>query len=163
MTKLKIVTEKEVALLCRLAKEIWEEHYVKMIGQAQVDFMLEKFHSKEIILTGINQGDLWAILWENENPLGYLMLQLSTDKIYLSKIYLKKASRGKAYGKLMMDFVKDYAIEKGKSAIYLNVNKQNTASIAFYEKYGFTKSGEGVFEIGNGFVMDDFIYELKLD
>jgi len=35
-------------------------------------------------------------------------------------------------------------------------------SIAFYERNGFAKTDEGIFDIGNGFVMDDYILELKV-
>jgi ribosomal protein S18 acetylase RimI-like enzyme len=41
------------------------------------------------------------------------------------------------------------------------VNKANTAQY-FYKKLGFVVQKEAVFEIGNGFVMDDYIMELSL-
>lgn len=39
----------------------------------------------------------------------------------------------------------------------LNVNKRNEASIAFYRHCGFAVREEVVIDIGNGFVMDDYV------
>jgi len=44
--------------------------------------------------------------------------------------------------------------------IFLQVNKKNPA-IAFYQKKGFTIKEEAVFDIGQGFVMDDFIMHMS--
>ena len=45
---------------------------------------------------------------------------------------------------------------KDKQMVYLHVNKQNTGSIAAYEKMGFSIVGSPVTEIGGGFVMGRF-------
>ena len=42
------------------------------------------------------------------------------------------------------------------------VNKQNAHAIAAYEKYGFAKREAVRVDIGNGFVMDDFIMARSL-
>lgn len=162
MTELKPVTEDEIELLQQLAAEIWNQHYIKIISKEQIDYMLEMFHSKQKILEEISQGCIWRILWDNEKPVGYLMLKPEGSGMYLSKIYLKKEVRREGFGELMMDFVKKTAIEHKLFKVSLNVNKHNTDTIRFYEKSGFKKIGEGVFEIGNSYVMDDYIFELDL-
>jgi ribosomal protein S18 acetylase RimI-like enzyme len=43
----------------------------------------------------------------------------------------------------------------------LNVNRFNPA-VSFYEKYGFRTVKEEVIDIGNGFVMDDFVMVLEV-
>jgi ribosomal protein S18 acetylase RimI-like enzyme len=42
----------------------------------------------------------------------------------------------------------------------LNVNKYNPA-LGFYKKLGFSVISEEVIEIGEGYVMDDYIMELS--
>jgi ribosomal protein S18 acetylase RimI-like enzyme len=44
----------------------------------------------------------------------------------------------------------------------LQVNKRNVDAIAFYRKAGFTVREESIFDIGNGFVMDDYVMEKVL-
>jgi ribosomal protein S18 acetylase RimI-like enzyme len=46
--------------------------------------------------------------------------------------------------------------------IWLTCNRNNTNSIAIYEHLGFKKVREEVTDIGNGFVMDDFIFEYEV-
>ena len=43
--------------------------------------------------------------------------------------------------------------------VFLNVNKYNTAKL-FYEKLGFKITKEEVIDIGNDYVMDDFVMNL---
>ena len=56
---------------------------------------------------------------------------------------------------------KEKAIENHQKAIFLNVNKYNKARF-FYEKLGFTIVKDEVIEIGNGYVMDDFVMEVAI-
>jgi hypothetical protein len=44
----------------------------------------------------------------------------------------------------------------------LCVNKRNTIALAAYAKYGFRIYGQDVLDIGNGFVMDDYLLEMDL-
>jgi len=160
--KLIKISQREIPTVRQLAREIWDEHYIKILSQQQIDYMLDLFYSEEKIKSEIEQGIIWEMLWENDKPIGYLVCKIETDKVYISKIYLKAETRGKGYGKLLLNRARELAEQNHKKAIYLNVNKHNTGSIAFYERNGFVKIDEGVFDIGNGFVMDDFILEQKV-
>jgi ribosomal protein S18 acetylase RimI-like enzyme len=46
--------------------------------------------------------------------------------------------------------------------IWLTCNRNNTESLAVYEHLGFKKVREEVADIGNGFVMDDYIMEYEI-
>jgi ribosomal protein S18 acetylase RimI-like enzyme len=45
----------------------------------------------------------------------------------------------------------------GAPAVWLQVNKRNAGAIGAYRKAGFDIINEAVFEIGGGFVMDDYL------
>ena len=55
--------------------------------------------------------------------------------------------------------------KKGKDYVYLTVNKNNKTAIRAYEKNGFVITTSVVTDIGQGFVMDDYImkYFVKPD
>ena len=53
--------------------------------------------------------------------------------------------------------------ESKNNALFLNVNKHNQSAIGFYEKHGFFLVKKEVIDIGNGFIMDDFVFELELN
>lgn len=58
--------------------------------------------------------------------------------------------------------VKEIAKENDQTSLLLNVNKYNTGAIDFYEYLGFVNIKSEIIDIGNGYVMDDFVFELKL-
>jgi ribosomal protein S18 acetylase RimI-like enzyme len=47
--------------------------------------------------------------------------------------------------------------ELRRRVLWLQVNKKNAAAMAFYRSAGFEVIREAVFEIGGGFVMDDYV------
>ena len=53
--------------------------------------------------------------------------------------------------------------EQGLVALYLTVNRENAGSIAAYLAMGFRKVREQVTDIGEGYVMDDFIMEKAVE
>jgi ribosomal protein S18 acetylase RimI-like enzyme len=55
------------------------------------------------------------------------------------------------------------ALELGRRALWLQVNKRNTGPIKFYRAAGFEIVREAVFEIGGGFVMDDSVMAKPLN
>ena len=50
----------------------------------------------------------------------------------------------------------------GLQSVYLTVNKQNHGPIAVYKKLGFQIVDSVETDIGNGFIMDDYIMEKPL-
>ena len=68
---------------------------------------------------------------------------------------------GKGLGKLGLNFLKEQAKNAGDNRIILNVNKQNP-SYHFYVSQSFSIHEETVLDVGKGFVMDDYIMEIKI-
>jgi diamine N-acetyltransferase len=154
----------EIKQTAELAREIWQEHYIKIIGMEQVEYMLEKFQSQSALQKQIHQGYRYYIIELDNRPEGYIAIvpEDGGRGIKLSKIYIRKDNRKKGLGKKAIEFIESTAREAGAQYISLNVNKNNTASINWYNKMGFIKVGSTVSEIGKGFVMDDYIMEKRL-
>ena len=57
-----------------------------------------------------------------------------------------------------MEIHKAYAREHGFNSIWLTVNKGNDIAIRAYKGLGFELIGQGVADIGGGFVMDDYYF-----
>ncbi len=76
----------------------------------------------------------------------------------LHRIYITEEGKGKGLGKEAIQFLKNQILEVGDQRIILAVNKQNP-SYHFYLRKACKSYEEGVFDIGNGFVMDDYLME----
>ena len=135
---------------------IWREHYTPIIGNAQVDYMLEKFQSVEAIKTQIADGFEYYLLLNDNTEAGYISIKKDSETLFLSKVYVLKSLRGLGIGKGAMKFIVAQALEKHCTSIMLTVNKNNVNSIKAYKKMGFINQEDIVIDIGNGFVMDDY-------
>ena len=82
--------------------------------------------------------------------------------MFLSKLYLQKAHRGKGYASRAVEFLEGICKQESLSAIWLTVNRYNYDTIEVYKKKGFTVIREQVADIGGGYVMDDYIMEYTL-
>jgi ribosomal protein S18 acetylase RimI-like enzyme len=156
---IEVSTENQIEIVESLAREIWTEHYVPIIGREQVDYMLDRFQSGKAISEQIRAGSLYFLIEEDSEFIGYIAVEPKGDELFLSKIYVKSSRRGKGYGKKAIQFVERLAKEKGSRKIVLTVNKNNIIAIRAYEKIGFKNLGPVLQEIGNGFVMDDYKME----
>jgi ribosomal protein S18 acetylase RimI-like enzyme len=156
-----VSSTEQIETTAQLAAEIWTQHYTAIIGAEQVAYMLAKFQSKAAITQQISEGYQYYLL-DSKNPSGYLCLKQEDNALFISKIYLKANQRGKGFGKVMMEFTKNQAINLGVNELRLTVNKYNTKTISAYEKMGFSKKREVVFDIGNGYIMDDYEMILNL-
>lgn len=156
-------TEEEFEQIALAAAEIWEEHYITIISKEQIEYMINQFQSKEAIAEQINnEGYIYYLLRNQGVIAGYISIKINEKddlSLFLSKFYLKKESRGKGFGKEVMYFLERICKEKELPKIWLTVNRNNENSIKIYEKLDFIKVGTQVNDIGNGFVMDDYIME----
>lgn len=153
-----IRTTDEIGHVVTLAHEIWKSHYVPIVGQEQVDYMLEMFQSLPAISAQIENGYHYYLVREREEDIGYFALlpEYPSASMLLSKIYVRSAWRGQGVGKQIVVFAEKVCGEHGFKTLWLTVNKRNSGSIAFYIGMGFKKEAEVVNDIGKGFVMDDY-------
>ena len=58
--------------------------------------------------------------------------------------------------------IQTFARERAATVLCLQVNRGNRDAIAAYQRYGFVIREARVFDIGGGFVMDDYVMEAPL-
>lgn len=154
--------KEKIKELSAFATEIVKEHYDPIIGEEQNDYMLSLFQSQEGIASQLRHGYQYYLVYHKGEKAGFTAFYPRKGKLYLSKFYVHKDKRGKKIASHMFQFIKEQAKNAKLPAIFLNVNKENHASIEIYEHFGFEKAYEEKNHIGNGFYMDDFILEYKL-
>lgn len=161
--KLIKATQKDIPLIQDLAKRSWENAYAEILSQEQMEFMLDTMYSETEISEHLKNSNYYYFLVFDENSkvfdgfLGYENhYENQTTKLH--RIYLVPESKGKGLGKKTLEFLNEKVKESGDNRIILNVNKYNSAK-SFYESQGYKVYDEGVFDIGNGYVMDDYLME----
>ena len=158
-----VTTDPQITRTAALAREIWTEHFPSIIGSDQVEYMLDTIQSEDAIADQIrNRRYVYYMIEDDGQAVGYCAIVHEDDALFLSKLYIRKAARGRGIARKTIDFLKAIAVQHNLGAIHLTVNKNNTGPISAYEKLGFVNVGPVVQDIGNGFVMDDYKMQLKL-
>ncbi len=146
-----------------MASEIWHDCYPIILTEGQIDYMVENFQSENAISEQIkSKGYIYGFFEYNGEKIGYFGLCPREKRLMLSKFYLLKEYRGKGLGSESLNLIINYAKEKKYDFVCLTVNKENHSAIKAYERNGFVKVSSIVTEIGNGYVMDDYIMERDL-
>ena len=159
------LSEGEFAPLALLATEIWHQYYVDIVSPDQLDYMLAGRYAPERLIQYLSSPDAWLrLLKVNGEMVGYCSYALTATprEMKLEQLYLRADQRGSGLGGKMLRHVAAQARLRGCTTLVLQVNKQNVQSIAIYERFGFVVREAAVFQIGRGFVMDDFVMVKEL-
>ena len=150
----------QVASLARMAREVWNEHYVPLIGRAQVDYMVAKFQSREAIQSQIDAGYEYFEIHQADHCVGYAAIRhdVTEARLFISKLYVLAAHRKSGAGRQTLALIERVARERGVTHLWLTVNKGNP-SVGAYQRLGFSIVDKMVVDIGGGFVMDDYKME----
>ena len=81
----------------------------------------------------------------------------------MSKLYVESGYRRKGIARRVIDFLVKIAKRDGLEKIWLTVNRNNIGSIHAYEHLGFLTARTQVANIGEGYVMDDYIMEKVIE
>lgn len=157
---IEVTTQQQISKLEKLAREIWTEHYSPIIGKKQVEYMLNKYQSRDAIFSQIkDEGYKYFLIEGEKQAIGYIAVLPKDETLFLSKYYVHISYRRKGIGRKALEFIEQLAYDLRLKKIYLTVNKNNKTAITVYEKLGFKNTGSVVTDIGNGFIMDDYKME----
>lgn len=161
LTALKI---EQLPIVIDLTKKIWPVAYGEILSKAQLDYMIDKFYNEPALRELIQKEHIFYLAQDDKDKyVGFVSYELNSEpnKTKIHKIYVLPETQGTGLGRQFFELVKEKAIENNQNAIFLNVNKYNNA-IHFYTKLGFTKVKDEVIDIGNGYVMDDYVMEVSI-
>jgi diamine N-acetyltransferase len=154
--------KEDIELIRNLCFQVWPQTYSAIISQKQIDYMLDMMYSPASLDNQMDNGAEFVIVYTHETPVGFASYQQVEPDLYkLHKLYVLSSQQGKGTGRLLVDYIINEMKKNGANALQLQVNKHNKARI-FYEKIGFKIIKDFVFDIGNGYVMDDYVMEKKL-
>lgn len=154
---IEFIKAEDIKEIAAFASKIWHEYWPVILSSEQIDYMVEKFQSERAIKNQIeNENYTYYFINENGENIGYFGISDREACIFLSKLYIYGNNRHKGIGTKAFEKIKELA--KGKK-ITLTVNKYNTNTINTYKKWGFKIIDSIVTDIGNNFVMDDYIME----
>lgn len=160
----KCETDHKLRRTAEMAADIWHECFEGVISDEQIDYMVENFQSFAAIKkqVGSENYEYFNFVLDGTR-IGYFAVAVKPDNtMMLSKLYMYKEYRGNGYASKAFEFIKELARQHGCKSIWLTVNRHNYAAMKVYEAFGMKAIREQVTDIGNGFVMDDYVYSINV-
>lgn len=159
------VEDRDVEAVAALADQVWRRHYPGIITMAQIDYMLAQRYNPRLLREQLRApGNWWDKLILDGELAGFSNYFLAEDpgEMKLDKLYVHPAHQRKGFGGMLIGRAVEVARVQPCTRLILAVNKNNVKAIASYRKHGFRVVDAVVKDIGDGFVMDDYIMALDL-
>ena len=144
----------------QLAIETWYLHYPGLITIKQIEYMLDQRYAlREIDQLIASPTCTWFKIETEQIMLGFGHFEedAAMRSIKVDKLYIHPKNQGQGYGSTLMRFAEAHYGKLGFGRMWLQVNKGNETAIKFYQEAGYKKEKEVIIDIGQGFIMDDFI------
>lgn len=151
-----------IPVIQNIVRETWPPAYTNILGEEQVNYMLQKFYSTSSLTDQFKNNHYFFLALKENLPIGFA----SFSNVYynickLQKLYVLPLKQKTGAGKALLNKVEKEAKNMRAAKLQLNVNRQNNAK-TFYEKNGFAIIEQTDIDIGNGFFMNDYIMEKDL-
>jgi ribosomal protein S18 acetylase RimI-like enzyme len=159
-----IITKSQLPIVAKLAHEIWPSAYGEILTKEQLTYMLDKFYSLEALSQQLEEKNhVFLLAEENGKFIGFASYELNIEnhKTKIHKIYVLPETQGKGFGLQLINEIEKRAKSFKNDVLFLNVNRFNKAQ-HFYKKLGFEIAFEEDIEIGNDYLMEDFVMEKKI-
>jgi ribosomal protein S18 acetylase RimI-like enzyme len=183
----------EAEALVDLAQHIWRACYPGIISPEQIEYMLAQRYKPGLVKQLLARGDLWLAaraVWTapgsvpstepppegarpflgrpGERPgdelVGFAHAHaLQPGDTKLDKLYVHPDYQRHGIGGLLIAEVLRHVRPHGTTRLILRVNRQNHAAIQAYLKHGFKVADLVVENIGEGYVMDDYVMVKEID
>jgi len=158
---LRLAEKEELPRIGEIAEPIWREHYTPIIGNEQVEYMLQNIYSNDALIKQKLEGQDFYFIEKNKEEIGFIAVSKKiAGQWFLHKFYLAPEHQNKHLGEEVLKELSAFIVESDDSdtiEIRLTVNRINYKSINFYFKHGFKIESVADFDIGSGYFMNDFV------
>ena len=171
--QVRVIGPEELPVVIDLARRIWPVCYPGIISDAQIDYMLAVWYEqgamhREMTERGVTYALIEVASGASEAariPVGYIGFERQPQSrvLFLSKLYLLPDYHGLGLGQIALDWVVSQVRTSGCEVLRLRVNKNNAPAIRAYRRAGFQFVEDLCSDIGNGFVMDDYLMERAVE
>ncbi|WP_019989231.1 GNAT family N-acetyltransferase [Rudanella lutea] len=179
MPRIRFATPSDFPTIEHIARQTWPVTFGEILSADQIEYMLGWMYSQASLTEQVDQkGHVFLIAQtDTGEPVGYVSYELNYGQsdpsggvspnelpsvpappviTKIHKLYLLPQTQGQGLGRLLIEEVGRRAQAAGNTALALNVNRQNRA-VQFYERLGFSIAKTEDIDIGNGFLMQDYV------
>ena len=140
-----IAKPNEAKELSELRQKVWNTTYRGIYPDDIIDNFDYDFHNKKDYFRITSDDFLVYFITEENEKIGYLILEKKRPLLYVQSLYLLEGFRGKGIGRKAFEMIRGFCKENGYKRFYLGCHPQNEKALGFYEKMGgvITERDEG--------------------
>ena len=156
-----VVDDNLAARARRVAERTWPKTYRGLIPEEQIPYMIGRMYAPETIRQESEQGTAFYLVLADGVDAGIGSIDLRPDAdgaAELHKLYTLPAYWGRGWGHWLLDELCRRAKEAGARRVWLRVNKGNVRAQKAYAAAEFRNVRSVCTDIGEGFVMDDYVF-----
>ena len=157
-------TEQDLPLIRHLAEQTFHGTYLPLQPKEKVDYLFNLMYNPSSLAEQMKNGQRFIIAKDETSYLGYASYEINCKKVgttKIHKIYVLPTAQGKGVGRQLINIIAAIGLNNKNQTLALNVYRKNPA-IDFYQKMGFKIAEEVNIDVGNGFVMNDYVMEKNI-
>lgn len=152
----------DIWIIQALSNQIWPHTFRDILTEEQMRYMMNMMYSSHALEDQMEKhGHHYLLIKDGDEYIGYTSYEIgykSSELTKIHKIYVLPSTQGKGIGRKLIAEIETIARKCNDKGLILNVNRYNPA-IEFYKLQGFDIVGEEDIDIGNGFLMEDYIMQ----
>ena len=142
--EIKICSKDDIEELIFISTQSYLDHYAYLWNDNGEGYLKSNFSRLKFNEELSHPNSIFYLIYLEKTPVGFLKLNIdkglgnysSTMALELERIYFIKRAAGKGLGKLIIDFVIEFARKKNKTLVWLKAMDSSKA-VAFYKKQNF--------------------------
>ena len=158
------IDSSQLKIVQEIAEKTWPNAFGEILSKEQLEYMMKMMYSLDVLEKKLKSGHEFYLYIENEIPLGFMGIENNykgLNQLKIHKLYILPNQQEKGIGKKFIHFASEKCADLMIEILTLNVNRFNKA-VTFYEKLGFKNVKSEDIEIGNGYLMEDFVMEKEI-
>lgn len=161
---IRALKQDELSIVHEIAYATWPDTFKNILSQEQIQYMLNWMYDLKQLENQFNQGHQFYVAVLEGKSVGFIGIEPNYPEkgiTKIHKIYVLPNKQGLGIGKKLIEFIRVLALQSKTEALLLNVNRFNKA-VDFYKAIGFNILFEENIDIGDGYLMEDFVMKLDL-
>lgn len=144
----------DAELIADLSRSTFYQAYAKANTVDDMErFMNEQFARERLIKEVVDGSGIFLLAYDGNEAVGYVRMRVNHqlnngDAIEIARLYVAAHVIGKGVGSALMESCLQIAKDMQMKTVWLGVWEKNDRAITFYQKWGFEKFGEQIFQLG---------------
>ena len=157
----------DAAALSTAGERLFAQAYGRYSPAHDLDAHVREYFGRDTVAAELQNPDVrYTIAWGGDAIAGFIKMRSGDapetipagDTLEVQQLYVDAAWQRKGVGRALMDWAVAAAREQGRAGLWLSVWQDADWATAFYEAYGFGRTGTAEFRLGRTRFEDDLMW-----